>query len=135
MPTPDTLTKRSIAAIAEAGWSAGACALIAVAVYAFEGDAIVAGGGIPLYGLLAIYAGCAIVAGTVLGITRPLITGWRTAALVSIPVAWPVTFSAALLSREGRLCEMDSLDFTISVASAVVMGPLSAAYVRVRRKQ
>ncbi len=135
MPSSDRLTRRVAAAIGEAGWAAAACSLIAVVAYALEWDAIVARGGVSLLGLLGIYAGCAIVSGTVLGIMRPLTAGWLGSALVSIPVAWPVAFSAMLLSRDGRLRDMDSLDFAISFALAIVLGPIAAAYVRIRRRK
>jgi len=130
-----SVTRRVAKAIGEVGWSAGACALIAIIAYASEGDAIAAKGGVPLGYLLGIYATCAIASGTVLGLMRPIATGWLGEALVSIPVAWPIAFSIMLLSRDGRIREMDALDFEISIALAVVLGPLAAAYQRTRRRQ
>ena len=135
MPTSDKLTRRIATALGEAGWSAAACALIAIVVYARDGDSIVAHGGVPLHHLLGIYATCAIFAGIALGIMRPLAASWLGAALVSIPVAWPVAFSTMLLSRDGRLRDMDAVDFWLSVALAVGLGPLAATYLRIRQRK
>lgn len=134
MSSSDSLTRRVATTVGQAAWSAAACALIAIAAYARDGDAIVANGGVSLLRLLGIYAACAVVAGTVFGIIRPFAAGWLGAALVSIPVAWPLAFSTMLLSREGRLRDMDLVDFGLSIALAVVLGPLAATYMRIRRR-
>lgn len=135
MPSSDSLSRRIVAAVGQAGWSAAACALVAIVAYARDGDSIVADGGVSLLRLLGIYAACAVVAGTALGVMRPFATGWLGAALVSILVAWPIAFSTMLLSRDGRLRDMDSVDFGISVALAVMLGPFAVAYVRIRRRR
>lgn len=133
-PSTESLTRRTARAIGQAAWSAAACALVAIIAYARDGESIVARGGVSLPRLLGIYVACAIAAGTVLGIMRPFATSWLGAALVSIPVAWPIAFSTMLLSRDGRLRDMDTVDFGLSVALALVLGPFAAAYIRIRRR-
>ncbi len=132
--TSSSLARRVAVSLGEAAWSAAACALVAVVAYAHDGDSIVAAGGVPLFQLLSIYAACAAVAGTVLGILRPFTTSWLGAAIVSVPVAWPLTFSTMLLSHDGRLTDMTSIDFGISFALAAVLGPFAVTYLRIRRR-
>lgn len=119
--------------IIRTSWSAAACALIAIAIYAKEGDRIAAAGGVDLPHLVALYFAIAVVSGTILGVLKPLAKGKLGAALLSIPVAWPVTFSIMLLSRAGRLGDLDVIDYGGSVVLACIAGPLGTAYLHIRR--
>jgi hypothetical protein len=130
-----SVMRRVANSIGEFGWPAGACALIAIVAYASDGDAITAKGGVSLQFMLGMYAACAIVSGTVLGLLRPLATGWLGEALVSIPVAWPAAFSITVMSHDGRIREMDALDFWISIGLAAFLGPVTAAYIHIRRQK
>lgn len=132
--TSRSLAARVAVSLREAAWSAAACALVAVLAYARDGDSIVAAGGVSLLQLLGIYAACAAVAGTVLGILRPFTTSWLGAAIVSVPVAWPLAFSTMLLSHDGRLTDMTVVDFGIALALAAVLGPFAVTYRRIRRR-
>jgi hypothetical protein len=70
-----SVIRRIAKSIGEFGWPAGVCALIAIFAYAIEGDPTVTKGGVSLQFMLGMYAACAIVSGTVLGLLRPLATG------------------------------------------------------------
>lgn len=119
-------------AIIELTWYAAACAILAMLIYATEGQSIAKEGGLPLGKIVGVYAAVAIVSGAILGILRPLAKGVLSTSLVSIPVAFPAMMTVLWFAEDRQISHLTPIDCVIALVLSVVGGPLIAAYVRIR---
>lgn len=128
------MLKRVQEGLAIALWPGAGCAVLAAVVYALDdqpGEAIT---GVSLLQLIALYAAATVGSGILLGVLKEHATSLLRKALISIPVAWPVAFTAMLLSSHSEGRPIDRLDVGVSMVLAIVGGAGMAVLLHSRGK-
>lgn len=128
------LGRRVAEGIAQMFWPALGCAIVATAVYSREGRQIVSDGGAPLPQLLAVYVLGGLASGAILGALKPYTRSKIGLTLVWIAALLPFTFAIVILSRDGDLRALDTMDVSAAIIFAFVSGPVAAAVVYIRER-
>ena len=124
--------RRIASSIGELAWYGAACALLATLISASDGTDVLRDGGLPLLALIGVYAVITVVCGALLGILRPLAASTVSIGLVAAVVALPAMVAVMWFAADRKFSHMGAVDYEIAVALAVIVGPLVAAYSRIR---
>ena len=127
--------RRIASGIGELAWYGAACALLATLIYAADGKDVLRDGGLPLLALVGVYAVITIVCGTLLGILKPFAEGTVRIGLVAAVVALPAMVAVMWFAADRKFGNLGAVDYEIAAALAVIVGPLVAAYARIRQGQ